>query len=142
MFKGQYVIFSVENETFAVDITKIKEILNVMEITKVPNVPDFIEGMINMRGNVYAVVNLRSKFHFPKKQADHDSKILLVNIDGMMVGIIVDGVTEIIKVEETDVEKAPQLISNVNVDFILGVIKRDTNIAMLLDVEKVIENAA
>jgi purine-binding chemotaxis protein CheW len=142
MFKGQYVIFSIENENFAVDITKIKEILNVMEISKVPNVPDFIEGMINMRGNIYAVVNLRSKFNFPKKQSDQDSKILLVNIDGMMVGIIVDGVTEIIKIEESDVDNAPQLISKVNGDFILGIIKRDTNIAMLLDVGKVIENVA
>lgn len=142
MFKGQYVVFNLDDENFAVDITKIKEIINIGMISKVPDVPDFIEGIINMRGNIYAVINLRNKFHFQKKQFDENTKILLVNVNGMMVGIIVDGVTEIIKVEEEDIDNTPQVISNVSGDFIQGVVKKEKDIAMLLDVDKVIGNAA
>lgn len=142
MLNGQYVVFKIEDESFALDITRVKEIIKPIEIAKVPNVPDFIEGMINMRGHVHAVINLRNKFHFSKKEFDDNTKIILVNMNSMLVGIVVDAVTEILRVEDADIDKTPEVISKVNVEFIKGVIKKEKNMVILIDVDKVIDAAA
>lgn len=142
MSNSQYVVFEVENECFALDISKVKEIINPLEFAKVPNMPDFIEGMINMRGNIYAVVNLRNKFHFPRKQLDENAKIILVNIESQLVGVLVDSVTEILRVEDGEINETPELISKVDAEFIKGVIKKEKNMVILLDIDRVIDSAA
>lgn len=142
MFSGQYVVFKIDNEEFALDVNKVKEIIKPIEIARVPNVPEFIEGMINMRGHVHAVVSLRNKFHFAKKQFDDSTKIILINMDSGLVGVIVDAVTQILRVEEEEIENTPDLISKVNSEYVKGVIKKSGQMIILLDVERVIDNAA
>ena len=142
MLSSQYVVFKIDNENFALDITKVQEIIKPVEIARVPNVPDFIEGMINMRGKIHAVINLRSKFHFAKKQFDDNTKIILVNMGLVLIGIIVDAVTEILKVEEQDVDKTPEIISKVNDEFIKGVIKNGKDMVILIDVDRVVDSNA
>lgn len=142
MATKQYVVFNIEDENFALDIEKVKEIIKPVEIARVPNVPDFIEGMINMRGKIHAVINVRSKFKVPKKDFDEGTKIILVNMNSMLAGVIVDGVSEIIRVEEEDIEKAPEIISKANPEYISGVIKKEEKMFIILDIDRVIDSAA
>jgi len=142
MATKQYVVFGIEDESFALDIEKVKEIIIPVEIAKVPNVPEFIEGMINIRGKIHAVVNMRSKFKIPKKDFDEGTKIILVNMNSVLAGIIVDGVAEIIRVEAEDIDKAPEIISKANPEYINGVIKKEGKMVIILDIDRVINSAA
>jgi len=142
MATNQYVVFKIEDENFALGIEKVKEIIKPVEIAKVPNVPDFIEGMINMRGKIHAVVNVRSKFKMPKKEFDEGTKIILVNMNSMLAGIVVDGVSEIIKAEDDQIEQAPELISKANPEYIKGVIKKEDKMFIILDMDRIIDSAA
>jgi len=142
MATKQYVVFKIEDESFALDIEKVKEIIIPVEIARVPNVPDFIEGMINMRGKVHAVINVRSKFKIPKKEFDEGTKIILVNMNSMLAGVIVDGVSEIIRAEDEEIEQAPEIISKASPEYIKGVIKKEGKMFIILDMERVIDSAA
>ncbi len=141
-FVGQYVVFKIENEDLALDVSKVKEIINPIEIARVPNVPDFVEGLINMRGSVHAVVNLRKRFHVEGKKFDDHTKIILINRQEQLVGIVVDAVTEIIKVEEGEIDKVPDVISKVDAEMIQGVIKKGKRMVILLDIDRIIDSAA
>lgn len=138
----QYVVFEIDDESFALDIEKVKEIIKPIEIAKVPNVPEFIEGMINMRGKIHAVVNVRSKFKIPKKEFDEGTKIILVNLNSMLAGIIVDGVSEIIRAEDGEISDVPDLITKANPEYIKGVIKKEEKMFIILDIDRVIDSAA
>jgi len=138
----QFVIFKLENETFALNINKVKEIVQIAEITRVPNVPDYIEGMMNMRGHVYAVVGLRNKFHYSSEKLNNNARIMLINSGNTIVGVVVDEIVEIRNVEDKDLEKTPEIISKVKAEFIKGVIKNTENVTIILDIDKVFDVAA
>ncbi|MGE5474101.1 MAG: chemotaxis protein CheW [Ignavibacteriales bacterium] len=142
MATKQYVVFGIEDESFALDIEKVKEIIKPIEIAHVPNVPEFIEGMINMRGKVHAVINIRSKFKIPKKEFDEGTKIILVNMNSMLAGIIVDGVSEIVRVDDQDIGETPEIITKASPEYIKGVIKKDEKMLIVLDIDRVINSAA
>ncbi|MGE5329691.1 MAG: chemotaxis protein CheW [Deltaproteobacteria bacterium] len=142
MAAKQYVVFGIEDESFALDIEKVKEIIKPVEIAKVPNVPEFIEGMINMRGKVHAVINIRSKFKIPKKDFDEGTKIILINMNSMLAGIIVDSVSEIVRVESEDIGDTPEIITKANPEYIKGVIKKEGRMVIILDIDSVIDSAA
>ena len=134
----QFVIFKIEAEEFGVDIMKVKEIIKPLQIVKVPNTPVFIEGIINLRGKVHPVFNLRKKFGFPEKPFDEDTKIVIVDVNGVDIGFIVDGVNEIVRIEEAQIEEAPKFISGVNSQYISGVGKIDSRMIIILDLDLVL----
>lgn len=138
MASKQFVIFNVNDEDFGIEISQVSSIEKPLEIFKVPNTPHFIEGLINMRGKVYTVFNLRKKFNLPFTGMDENSKIVIVNINSTMAGFIVDEVKEILKVEEEVIEETPSSISGVNRRYLTGVAKVGEKIVLLLDLSKIL----
>jgi len=138
MATRQLVVFSVNNEEFGVDVSQVNIIERRMDIFKVPNTPEFVEGLVNLRGKVYTVFNMRKRFGLPAKDFDDNTKIIMVNTGSAIVGLIVDGVNEIIKVEDQDIEAAPAVLEDIKRKFLNSIAKVDNRIIMLLNLETIL----
>jgi purine-binding chemotaxis protein CheW len=134
----QLVTFNLANEEFGVDITRVQEINRMMDITKIPNAPEFIEGVVNLRGKIVPVVDLRKKLGFPEKEHDKSTRIMVVEVNGMVLGFIVDSVSEVLRIPETTIEPPPSLVGGVESDYLNGVGKLDDRLLLLINLEKVI----
>lgn len=135
MSSRQMVIFSINEEDFGIDITQVKSIEKVMEIFKVPNTPEFMEGLINLRGSVHPVINLRKRFNLPACDFDENTKIVIVNANSTVVGFIVDEVKEILKVDEEEIENTPKVLTDLNRKYINGIAKLQDRIVLILDTD-------
>lgn len=134
---GKYLTFVLAEEEYGLEILKVREIIGVMNITKVPQTPDFVQGVINLRGKVLPVVDLRVKFGLPR--VDYDEKTCTIVVDvGLLMGIIVDTVQEVYNIPGSDIEPAPRLGTEVDTSFILGMGKVKEDVKILLDIEKVL----
>lgn len=136
---GKYLTFMLDREEYGVEILKIREIIGIMEITSVPQTPDFVEGVINLRGKVIPVVDLRAKFRLPRQTYNDQTCIIVVDV-GMMMGIIVDTVREVHDFQEEDIEPPPRLGSHVATSFILGMGKSRDGVKILLDIDRVLHS--
>ncbi|MBN1302519.1 MAG: chemotaxis protein CheW [Melioribacteraceae bacterium] len=132
----QLVSFKIGGEEFGVDILKVQEINRMLQITKVPNTSSFIEGVINLRGKVIPVVDLRTKFGFSKIEHDKNTRIVVVELISKTVGFIVDEVSEVLRIPKGITEAPPEMISGINSDFITAVGKLEDRLIILLDLEK------
>lgn len=133
----QLVTFRLAGEKYAVDIRKVQEINNLKEITKIPNAPDYLEGAINLRGRVIPVLNLRRRFGLDEKAMDEATKIVVMDVKGVIMGILVDGVSEVLRVSEDIVEPPPPAL-NGSAGFITGVAKLDEGLVLLLDMDRLL----
>ena len=129
----QLVSFKVGTEEFGVDILKVQEIIRMLKITKVPNAPDFVEGVINLRGRIIPVIDLRKRLSINEKNHDSKTRIIVVDITGNIVGFIVDEVNEVLRISKDVIENPPDLVAKVNSDFITSVAKLEDRIIILLD---------
>lgn len=136
---SQYVVFKLNEERFAVEISQVLEIVKSQAVFKVPSAPDFIDGLINLRGKVYTLFNLRKKLNLPQYNSE-DTKILIVNVNSMYIGMTVDAVNEIIQLEDSAIEPAPQTLANQNKKYVSGVAKVGDNLILLLDLESLTES--
>ncbi len=134
----QLVSFVVENEEFGVDILKVQEIIRTVQITRVPKSPQFVEGVINLRGKIVPVIDLRSRFGIGRKEHDNETRIIVVELVDKVVGFLVDKVKEVIRVEKAIIEPPPELTSSVNANYITGVAKLTDRLLILLDLDKVL----
>ncbi|QLC49465.1 chemotaxis protein CheW [Methanolobus zinderi] len=135
----QLVIFQLGGEEFGVEIVKVQEIIRMPEITQIPQSPDFVEGVINLRGNVIVVVNLEKRFNLNLKDADDNSRVIVVEIGNNVVGMIVDSVNEVLRIPKSSVEPAPDLVlSQISRDYIKGVGKINERLLILLDLARVL----
>lgn len=134
----QLVSFVVENEEFGVDILKVQEIIRTVEITRVPKSPSFVEGVINLRGKIVPVIDLRRRFGIEKRVHDGDTRIIVVELPDKVVGFLVDKVKEVIRVEKSVIEPPPELTMNINANYITGVAKLQDRLLILLDLDKVL----
>ena len=134
----QYVKFSVGNEEFGVDINLVREISKIQDMLKVPNTPPFIEGLLNLRGQVLTIFNLRKRLGMEDQAFDENSKIIIVWYNDIQIGFTVDKVSEIIKVEEANVEATPPSITGIDKRFLSGVIKSGEHLLLALDLTKVL----
>ncbi len=134
----QFVTFTLNNEQYAVDILNVQEINRITEITKVPNSPDYVEGVINLRGKVIPVINLRKKFRFDEKPTDDTSRIIIMEINGITNGLVVDSVSEVLRVPSSIIEPAPPMSSDLSGSFIKGIAKMDDRLIILIDIDKLI----
>ena len=137
----QYLTFKMEEETFALDVGKVREILDYTNITKVPRTPDFMKGVINLRGSVVPVVDMRLKFNMPAQERTVDTCIIVVEItiedEQTVLGALVDSVQEVFELEPAQVEPAPRIGTKLNTDFILGMGRRDERFVIILDIDRV-----
>ncbi len=134
----QFVIFTINEEEFGLDIENISSIERMLEIFKIPNAPGYIEGLANLRGKVYTIFNLRKRFNLPCPEFDENTKIIIVNTSASEVGVIVDEVREIAKLDESAFEPVPKALSNLKERFLSGTAKLDDRLVLMLDLEKVL----
>ncbi|HSZ64404.1 MAG TPA: chemotaxis protein CheW [Terriglobales bacterium] len=130
--------FRVGRETYGVPITSLHEIVRVPEITSVPDAPDYLEGVINLRGKIVSVVDLRKRFGQPATELDRRSRILVVENRGRLAGMIVDSASEVLKIPESDLEPAPAMMQEGGLDCVTGLGKYKGRLIILLDIAKVL----
>lgn len=137
----QYLTFKLEEETFALDVGKVREILDYTNITKVPQTPEFMKGVINLRGSVVPVVDMRLKFNMSRQERTVDTCIIVVEIvidsDATVLGALVDSVQEVFELEPSQVEPPPRIGAKLSTEFIQGMGKRDDQFVIILDIDKV-----
>ncbi len=134
----QIVTFRVGEEEFSVSILKVQEIIRMSEITKVPRSPEFVEGVINLRGKVIPVIDLRKRFGLPTAERTSDTRTIVVDCEGKVVGLIVDSVTEVLRLSQSTVEPPPDIVGGVDSEYISGVGKLEDRLVILLDIDKVL----
>jgi purine-binding chemotaxis protein CheW len=143
--EGKYLTFILANEEYGIGILKIKEIIGMMPITSVPRTPEFIKGVINLRGKVIPVMDLRLRFGMPVLDYTERTCIIVVEIDGqtgtVQIGIVVDAVSEVLNIRAEDIEATPSFGTRLNTDFILGMAKMNGGIKILLDIDRVLSSA-
>jgi len=133
----QLVSFNVGSEEFGVDILKVHEINRMTEITRVPKAPVFVEGVINLRGKIIPIIDLRKRFGMETKEKDKNTRIVVVEINEQTIGFVVDSVSEVIRMPMENIDDAPELVTGIDADYIKGVGKLENNLLILLDLEKV-----
>jgi len=135
---GKYLTFVLLEEEYGLEILKVREIIGMMDITAVPRTPDFVRGVVNLRGKVIPVIDLRSKFGMQTAEATDETCIIVVDVGNVEMGIIVDKVSEVLNVPSEDIEPPPQFGVSVDTDFILGMGKTNNRVTILLDISKVL----
>jgi purine-binding chemotaxis protein CheW len=135
----QLVTFTLGTEEYAVDILKVQEINRMTEIAKVPNAPTYVEGVINLRGRVIPVVNLRDRFGMTAKDRDSQSRIMIMDIQGLTIGLVVDSVSEVLRIPAATVDPTPAMATAMSTEFIIGIAKLEDRLIILLDLDKLIE---
>jgi len=136
----QLVTFSIGEEEFGVDILKVQEIIRMMEITKVPRAPEFVEGVINLRGKVIPIIDLRRRFGLSARGHDKHTRIIVIEINNMIVGFVVDSVSEVLRIPSSTVEPPPPVVSGLESEYISGVGKLEDRLLILLDLDMLLSH--
>jgi len=140
--EGKYLTFSLADEEYGIGILKIKEIIGMMPITTVPQTPAFVKGVINLRGKVIPVVDLRLRFDMGMKDYTERTCIIVVEIKGrsgtVLMGIVVDSVSEVLNIKAEEIEETPTFGTQLNTDYILGMAKMEGGVKILLDIDQVL----
>ncbi len=134
----QLVVFDLAAEFYGVDIGDVREIIRMQAITRVPGAPPFVEGVINLRGRVVPVVDLRKRLDLQVNDETKESRVVVVDIAGRDVGVIVDGVTEVLRIPLSSVEPPSSMITNADSDFLRGIARLEDKLIILLDLGKVL----
>ena len=136
----QLVTFSISDEEFGVDILKVQEIIRTMEISKVPRSPDFVEGVINLRGKVIPIIDLRRRFGLDHKSHDKNTRIIVIEMTDVIVGFVVDAVSEVLRIPASTVEPPPPVVAGMDSEYISGVGKLEDSLLILLDLDKLLSS--
>jgi len=140
--EGKYLTFSMADEEYGIVILKIKEIIGMMPITTVPQTPEFVKGVINLRGKVIPVIDLRLRFGMESIDYTERTCIIVVEIEvtagTVMIGVVVDSVSEVLNIKSEEIEDTPTFGAKLNTDYILGMAKMDGGVKILLDIDKVL----
>lgn len=134
----QLVVFDLASEYYGVDIGDVREIIRMQTITRVPGAPPFVEGIINLRGQVIPVVDLRKRLELDISEQTADSRIVWVTINDQDVGVMVDAVTEVLRIPISSIEPPSSMVSNVESDYLRGIAKMEDRLIILLDMSKVL----
>jgi len=133
----QLVSFRLGEEEFGVDILKVQEINRMAEITKIPQAPHYVEGVINLRGKVIPVIDLRKKFDMQVEEWTKNTRIVVCDVDANVVGMIVDSVSEVLRIPSSTIEPPPEMVSSASADYVSGVAKLDERLLLFLDISKI-----
>jgi len=134
----QLVVFFLAGETYGIDISSVHEIIRMQTITDVPRTPDFVEGVINLRGRIIPVIDLRKRFGLPPGEQTAGSRIIVVEVNGVTVGMTVDAVSEVLRLPEANIEPPPTIFSGVDVSYLRAVGKWQEKLIILLNLDRVL----
>jgi purine-binding chemotaxis protein CheW len=135
----QLVVFQLAKETYGVDISSVREIIRMQAITDVPKTPDFVEGVINLRGKVIPVIDLHKRFDLPAIEETQHTRIMVVEVENVTVGMIVDSVSEVLRIPTDSIDPPPPVISGVDAAYLRGVGKLDNRLIILLDLAQILQ---
>ena len=136
MTEVQLVIFNLCNEEYGIDIMQVKEIVNYMEPVKIPNAPDFIEGIINLRSEIIPIINLKKRFNIEGQSKNEENRIIVMNINEKKVGFVVDNASEVISIDNENIEPAPDIVTGIDRKYITGIGKYGDGILIILELDK------
>jgi len=135
---NQYVIFKLENEFYGVPISYVKTIEKVTEITRVPNAPKYVKGVINLRGDVVPVVELRRRFEFEDKPLTEESRIIILSLEELSVGFLVEGSSEVLTIEPEDIDNTTNFVNSFDDDYISGIGKINDRMIIMVNIFKIL----
>lgn len=134
----QLVSFELEGEEYGIDVLSVREIIRMPVVTKMPNTPDYVDGIINLRGTVVPIISLRRRFGLDDRMSDRDSRILVMEVGGGLTGFVVDAVAEVIRISAEDVQPPPSMVisSNIGQEFITGVFNHAERLLIIMDIDR------
>ena len=136
--EGKFLTFSLANEEYGISILKVREIIGMMPIRTVPQTPSFVKGVINLRGKVIPIIDLRRRFGLSTRDHDKHTRIIVIEINNMIVGFVVDSVSEVLRIPASTVEPPPPVVSGLESEYISGVGKLEDRLLILLDLNKLL----
>ncbi|SFM25712.1 chemotaxis protein CheW [Methanolobus profundi] len=140
---NQLVIFSLGVEEFGINIMQVQEIIRMPEITRIPRSPEYVKGVINLRGKIIVVMDLDKRFGMSTQEITDESRIVVVDIDGTIVGLVVDSVSEVIRLNSSSIEQTPEIISQkINAEYLNGVGKLEDRLLILLNLKNIVSETA
>lgn len=139
MSSKQFVVFSIGEEEYAIDINRVNIIERPLEVFKIPNTPDFIEGVINLRGKVHPLLSLRKRFELKEKERDDNTRFIIASVNSSAIGLIVDQVNRIMSIDEETIEDIPQTLDSLQKKFVNAVAKVNDKIILILDIDSTVK---
>ena len=139
-FAGEYLTFVLGNEEYGLEILKVQEIRGFDAVTQIANTPSFIKGVVNLRGKIVPIVDLRIKFNLGKVEYNEFTVVIILNLRGRVVGIVVDGVSDVMDLKESHIREVPDLVSNIDTQYILGLASVDERMLILVDIERLMNS--
>ncbi len=136
----QWVTFQLENETYGINVMQVQEVLRYTEIAPVPGAPEYVLGIINLRGNVVTVIDTRSRFGLPSGDVSENSRIVIIEAEKQVIGIMVDSVAEVVYLRSSEIDAAPAVGTEESAKFIRGVSNRDGQLLILVDLNKLLSD--
>ena len=130
------VTFRLGSGEYAIDIMQAKEIIKMEKITLIPNAPDFVEGVINLRGNIIPIIDLKKRFNLEEIEGDKNTGIIIVKIEDVDMGIIIDSISKVVSISNSDIQPPPPMLSGIGQKYIKGVGKLEDKLLVVLDLEK------
>lgn len=137
----QWVTFHLEEEKYGVPVDQVKEVLRYTEITPVPGAPEYVLGIINLRGNVVTILDTRRRFALPEREPDDDTRFVILEVADNTVGILVDSVSEVMRLRQSEIEHAPNVGNDESSKYIQGVASRESNLLILVDLDKLLSDS-
>ena len=137
---GEYLTFMLGSEQYGIDILKVQEIRGYDQVTQIANMPAFIKGVINLRGKIVPIVDFRIKFELGKVTYDEFTVVIILNLDGRVVGIVVDGVSDVRELYEDNMREMPSMMTRIGTDYIIGLATIGEDMLILLNIEKLMRS--
>ncbi len=134
----QLVTFHLDDETYGIDVMQVQEVLRVSEIAPVPGAPPYVLGIINLRGNVVTVIDTRGRFALPQGEITDATRIVIIECEGQVVGILVDSVAEVVELNQSEIDSAPNVGNDESSRYILGVATKDSKLLIVVDLNKLL----
>jgi purine-binding chemotaxis protein CheW len=135
---GKFLSFFLKQEEYGIEILKVQEIIGILPITHVPRTPEFVKGVINLRGKIIPVTDLRAKFNMQEHAETTETCIIVVQTGGVQIGVIVDKVSEVLDISETEIEDVPSFGTDVSTDYLLGIGNTGGRVRLLLDIDRIL----
>ena len=137
---GKFLTFFLQDEEYGIEILKVQEIIGLMPVTRIPRTPDYVRGVINLRGKIIAVTDLRKKFGMEFVDETSETCIIVVQTNGVEIGVMVDKVSEVLDIPAAEVESTPSFGSSVPTEFLLGIGNTQSGVKLLLNIEKILSD--